>query len=252
MDLKKDFEEIKKNIDSENIDNQAEVTNNNQQLQNIPEQPVNNAPTTFEDAKNKALAEFKPTYDTSKSMYENGKDIARTIAVSEALKDDDFINEMKEGAQENIRTDMDTDQKKAEIENQNAFYKKHKPVLMFARMKEPCDLSLMKWAYGFAVVPYILSLIVGGGFSLIAMFFESINALFNSIMGIPEYLTDKNGELIKDNQGNFVTKNVKVNLLTKIVFWALFAFMCLVIIFAVIKAFTGFDIIQSIKTLVNG
>lgn len=221
--------------------------------QNVPVKAENKpAVTSFEEAKDKALSEFKPQYDTNKSMYENGKDIVKTIAVNEALKDEEFVGEIKTDVQENIKTDLDTDKKKSQFENQGAFYKKHKPVLMFARMKEPSDLALMKWTYGFAVVPYFISLIIGGIFSLVAMFFESINALFNSIIGVPEYLTDKNGELIKDSQGNLITKNVKVNLLTKIVFWTAFAIMCLIIVLSVVKGITGFDVIKAIKKLVNG
>ena len=124
-------------------------------------------PKTFEEAKNQALAEFKPKYDASKTMYENGKDIAQTIGISEALKDDEFLGEIKEGAKESIRTDMDTDQKNAEIKNQEAFYKKHQPVLEFARMKEPCSLALMKWTYGFAVIPFMFAMIIGELFNLI-------------------------------------------------------------------------------------
>ena len=204
------------------------------------------------DAKNQALQNFKPTYDTTKTMYENGKDIARTIGLNEALKDDKFLNEMKEGAQKEIRTDIDTDQKDAEIRNQEKFYKKHLPVLLFARMKEPCGLSLMKWTYAFAVIPYMVSLIIGGLFSLIAMIFSSLNDLFNTIVGSPEYYTNNQGELVLDKNGKPITKNVRVNLLTKILFWFLFVVASILIIFAVVKGLTGFDVIGELKNLISG
>lgn len=222
------------------------------ELEKIKESENKQDLSSFEEAKNQALAEFRPKYDEKKSMYENGKDIARTIGLNEALKDANFINRMKEGSQKEIETDLDTDQKNAEIENQKAFYKKHKPVLSFARMEEPCGLSLMKWTFAIAVVPYILSLIVGEIFNLIAKFFECINSLFNAIIGIPEYLTNKEtGELVLDEKGNPITKGVKVNLLTKIIFWFVFVLLCLVIVFAIVKAVTGFDIINSIKNLIS-
>lgn len=208
-------------------------------------------PKTFEEAKNEALAEFKPTYDASKTMYENGVDIAKTIGISEALKDNDFLGEVKEGAKENIRTDMDTDQKNAEIKNQEAFYKKHQPVLEFARMKEPCSLPLMKWTYGFAVIPFMIAMIFGEFFNLIKTILDCINTLFNAVLGQPEYLLDEEGNPVKDDHGRYITKKVRVNLLTKIIFWFAFVIIALVIVFAVIKGITGFDIIQAIKSLVN-
>lgn len=244
MEFKKDLEQIKQDVDGA-----TETQNDN----NLPATSNNNAPTSFEDAKNQALAEFKPKYDTSKTMYENGKDIARTIGINEALKDGEFLNEMKEGAKENIRTDIDTDQMNADIEKQNAYYKKHKPVLSFARMKEPCDLSLMRWTYAFAVVPYIISLVIGGFFNLIGKFFECINELFNAIVGTPEYLINSTtGELVLDDKGNPIPKTVRVNLLTKIIFWLCFVMLCLVILFAIVKGVTGFDIISAIKNLIHG
>lgn len=242
MNLQKDLDEIKSEVQKETKQETSE---------NISPAPVSIS-NSFEDAKNQALAEFKPKYDTTKTMYENGKDIARTIGLNEALKDDKFLNEMKEGAQKEIRTDIDTDQKDAEIRNQEKFYKKHLPVLLFARMKEPCGLSLMKWTYAFAVVPYMVSLIIGGLFSLIAMIFSSLNDLFNTIVGSPEYYTNNQGELVLDKNGKPITKTVKVNLLTKILFWFLFVVASILIILAVIKGLTGFDVIGEIKNLVRG
>lgn len=250
MELKKDIEELKQDVEV-NIDVKQDSieTPTQETSQDNNKLPV----TTFEDAKNQALQNFKPTYDSTKSMFENGKDIARTIGVSEALKDDDFIEEMKRGAQKNIRTDMNTDQNDADTKNQASYYKKYKPVLKFAKMDEPCNLSLMKWTFVFAVIPYILKLIIGGIGNVIKSFFEAINDLFNSIIGIPEYVTNPNThELILDDKGNPITKNVKVNLLTKIVFWFLFATICVTIIFAIVKGVTGFDIVQSIKNLIQG
>lgn len=242
MELQKDLDEIKNeqqsNVEQEISENRSPVA--------VPNS------NSFEDAKNQALAEFKPKYDTTKTMYENGKDIARTIGLNEALKDDKFLNEMKEGAQKEIRTDIDTDQKDAEIRNQEKFYKKHLPVLLFARMKEPSGLSLMKWTYAFAVIPYMVSLIIGGLFSLIAMIFSSLNDLFNTIVGAPEYYTNNQGELILDANGKPITKTVKVNLLTKILFWFLFVIASILIILAVIRRLTGFDVIGEIKNLVRG
>ena len=246
MNLQKDLDEIKNEV-REEIKNETSETMSPAPL---VEQPLNS--NSFEDAKNQALAEFKPKYDTNKTMYENGKDIARTIGLNEALKDNKFLNEMKEGAQREIRTDIDTDQKDAEIRNQEKFYKKHLPVLLFARMKEPSGLSLMKWTYAFAVVPYMISLIIGGLFSLIAMIFSSLNDLFNTIVGSPEYYTNNQGELILDKNGKPITKTVKVNLLTKILFWFLFVVGSILIIFAVIKGLTGFDIIGELKNLIRG
>lgn len=246
MNLQKDLDEIKNEV-REEIKNETSETMSPAPL---VEQPLTS--NSFEDAKNQALAEFKPKYDTNKTMYENGKDIARTIGLNEALKDNKFLNEMKEGAQREIRTDIDTDQKDAEIRNQEKFYKKHLPVLLFARMKEPSGLSLMKWTYAFAVVPYMISLIIGGLFSLIAMIFSSLNDLFNTIVGSPEYYTNNQGELILDKNGKPITKTVKVNLLTKILFWFLFVVGSILIIFAVIKGLTGFDIIGELKNLVRG
>ena len=246
MNLQKDLDEIKNEV-REEIKNETSETMSPAPL---VEQPLNS--NSFEDAKNQALAEFKPKYDTNKTMYENGKDIARTIGLNEALKDTKFLNEMKEGAQREIRTDIDTDQKDAEIRNQEKFYKKHLPVLLFARMKEPSGLSLMKWTYAFAVVPYMISLIIGGLFSLIAMIFSSLNDLFNTIVGSPEYYTNNQGELILDKNGKPITKTVKVNLLTKILFWFLFVVGSILIIFAVIKGLTGFDIIGELKNLIRG
>lgn len=211
-----------------------------------------NKPKTFEEAKDKALAEFKPKYDNTKSMYENGKDIAKTIGLSEALKDDEFLGEVKESAKKNIRTDMDTDQKDAEIKNQDAFYKKHQPVLEFAHMKEPCSLPLMKWTYGFAVVPFMFAMIIGELFNLIKNILDCINTLFNAVLGTPEYLLDEQGNPVKDDKGRYITKKMRVNLLTKIIFWFAFVLLSLVIIFAVVKGITGFDIIQAIKNLISG
>lgn len=242
MNLQKDLDEIKSEVQEETKQETSE---------NMTPAPVPTS-NSFEDAKNQALAEFKPKYDTTKTMYENGKDIARTIGLNEALKDDKFLNEMKEGAQKEIRTDIDTDQKDAEIRNQEKFYKKHLPVLLFARMKEPCGLSLMKWTYAFAVVPYMVSLIIGGLFSLIAMIFSSLNDLFNTIVGSPEYYTNNQGELVLDKNGKPITKNVRVNLLTKILFWFLFVVASILIIFAVVKGLTGFDVIGELKNLISG
>lgn len=244
MDLKSDLEEIKQDI----------VHQENQELQVAnQEEPTNNVPTTFEDAKNQALAEFKPKYDHTKSMYENGKDIVRTIGLNEALKDNGFIGEVAEGAKKEIRTDLDTDNKKSEKENQDAFYNKHSPVLKFARMKESCDINLMKWTFAMAVIPYILSMVIGEIFNLIIRCFEAINDLFNAIIGIPEYLTNKEtGELVLDDKGNPLIKSTKVNLLTKIIFWFCFVMLCIITIIAIVRGLTGFDIVKAIKNLLNG
>ena len=89
---------------------------------------------SFQDATDKALASFKPTYDNNKSMYENGKDVARTIGVRDALEDASFRDENKERAKKNIRIDSDTDQLKSEVERQEQLYRKLEPVLKFAKM----------------------------------------------------------------------------------------------------------------------
>lgn len=250
MELKKDIEELKQDVEV-NIDVKQDSIET--PTQETPQDNNKLPVTTFEDAKNQALAEFKPKYDHTKTMYENGKDIVRTIGLSEALKDDKFIGEVAEGAKKEIATDIDTDKKGAEKRNQDAFYKKHSPVLKFARMKESCDINLMKWTFAIAVIPYILSMIVGEVFNLIIRCFEAINDLFNAIIGIPEYLTNKEtGELVLDDKGNPITKNVKVNLLTKIIFWFCFVMICLVVILAIVRGLTGFDVVQAIKNLIQG
>lgn len=206
-------------------------------------------PRTFEEAKDQALAEFKPKYDTSKTMYENGKDIAQTLAVNEALQDQGFLGELKEDAKENIRTDMDTDKKKSEVKNQDAFYKKHQPVLEFANMKAPCSLVLMKWVYIFAVVPFMIKMVIAEFFNLLKSIIDCTNSLFDAVFGQKEYLLDQEGKPVKDEQGRYIVKRVGVNLLTKIIFWFAFTIVALIIIFAIIKGITGFDVIQAIKSL---
>lgn len=235
MDFKEEFEEIKKDI-AENEENKVSKIQ----------------PATFEDATKQALAEFKPKYNHDKTMYENGKEIVRTIGLNKALQDDGFIEEVAEGSKKEIRKDMDTDKKKAEIENQKAFYEKHKPVLLFARMKEPGGLALMKWTFGFTIVFYMISLVIGGIGNLIIKAFDCINDLFNSIVGIPQYYTNSNGELVLDENGKPIAKSVKVNLLTKIVFWFGFVILSAVIILAIVKSLTGFDVVQAIRNLVSG
>ena len=69
MNLQKDLDEIKNEV-REEIKNETSETMSPAPL---VEQPLNS--NSFEDAKNQALAEFKPKYDTNKTMYENGKDI---------------------------------------------------------------------------------------------------------------------------------------------------------------------------------
>lgn len=250
MEFKKDIEDLKQ-INKNNAN--AEQCQDDINIETQENESNEKLPTTFEDAKNKALAEFKPKYNHSKTMYENGKDIARTIGLSEALKDNEFIDEIADAAKEEIKTDIDTDKKNSEKQNQDAFYKKHSPVLKFARMKEPCDIHLMKCTFVIAVIPYILSMVIGEIFNLIIKCFEAVNDLFNAIIGVPEYLTnEETGELLRDNDGNLITKNVKVNLLTKIIFWFCFTMICLVIVLAIIRSLTGFDIVQALKNLING
>lgn len=238
MNLKEDLDKVTKDIENENKE---------QETKNAP------VPKTFEDATNQALAEFKPKYDHNKTMYQNGKEIVRTIGLNKALQDDDFIEEVAEGSKDEIRNDMDADKKESEIKLQETFYRKHKPVLRFARLDEHCSLPLMKWMFAITVVPFIISLIAGAIGSLIIKAFHTINDIFNAIVGVPEYHTNKEtGDLLLDENGKPIPKKVRVNLLTKILFWFGFVILCAVIVLAVVKSLTGFDVVQAIRNLVSG
>lgn len=205
---------------------------------------------TFEDAKNNVLENFKPQYDKDKSIYENAKDVVKTIAVGEAIKDDKFTGDMTKRVQTNIKTDQDTDQIESDIKKQNAYYKQHLPVLQFAKMKEPANLTFMKWVYFIAVVPYMLSLIIQGAFNLVSSVFSGLNDLFNMVFGIPQYLLDDKGNLILDEYKKPYLTSVKINIVTKIIFICALVIIGILIIFALVKGLIGFDIIQYFKDLI--
>ena len=56
----------------------------------------------FEQATQQVVANFKPNYDNKKTMYENGKDLIKTVGIRDALNDEDFRQENKEKVKENI------------------------------------------------------------------------------------------------------------------------------------------------------
>lgn len=207
---------------------------------------------SFQDATDKVLASFKPTYDNNKSMYENGKDVARTIGVRDALEDESFRDENKERAKKNIRIDSDTDQLKSEVERQEQLYRKLEPVLKFAKMMEPCDMRLMWITYGFTLVPYCLYMIIHGLFNLISGIFSGLNILFNSIFGTTEYLRDGDGKIVLDDKKRPIPSGTKVNLLTKILFGVIVGFVGLLILCGIIQVFTGFNLIDVIRKAVTG
>ena len=212
----------------------------------------NNLPAEKTEIPTQELAEFKPTYDKNKSMYENGKDFAKTMGIRDALEDDTFRQENKEKVKQNLRTDANTEQIKSEIEEQKQLYNKLAPVLRFARMEEPCDKKLMVITYGFSLIPYCLNMIISGLFNLIASFFAGLNVLFNNIFGSQEYLRDKDKKLILDDKGKPIPSGAKVNLLTKILFSVIIGFIGVLLICGIVNAFTGFDFIGFIKNAVTG
>lgn len=212
----------------------------------------NELPLKQEKAPTQELAEFKPTYDKNKSMYENGKDFAKTMGIRDALEDDSFREENKEKVKQNLRTDANTEQIKSEIEEQKQIYNKLAPVLKFAKMEEPCDKKLMIITYAFSLIPYCLHMVLSGIFNLIASFFSGVNILFNNIFGVQEYLRDENKKLILDDRGKPIPNGARVNLLTKILFGIIIGFIGLLLLSGIANALTGFDLIGVIKNAVTG
>ena len=92
-------------------------------------------------------------------------------------------------------------------------------------------------------------MLISGIFNLISGFFKCINALFNSIFGQVEYLRDGNGDIVKDEEGRPIPAGARVNLLTKIIFIVGLSFIGLLILFGMIKTFTGFDLFEAIRSI---
>lgn len=240
-------EEEKKELDAKIAKLQEEKKT--EEKPEVVQQKEENLPVSqdFEQATQQVVANFKPTYDNKKTMYENGKDLIKTVGIRDALDDEDFRQENKEKVKENIRTDTKTEQIKSEVEQQKELYKKYEPVLRFAKMKEPCDCKLMKRTYAWAIVPYCLYMFFSCVFNLIGGIFQSINDLFNSIFGVVTYLKDKDGKLVLDDKGKPVPNGAKINLLTKILFGVIIGFIALLLVSGIITALTGFNLIETIK-----
>ena len=237
--------------EKESLDNKIEA------LQKQKEEDQNNIPMkvdeeSFKKATQQALEEFKPTYNNSKSLYENGKDFVKTIGLRDALEDDKFREENKEKAKQNIRIDTNTEQIKSEIEEQKQLYNKLEPVLKFARMMEPCDKHLMWITYGFSLLPFCLCLVISDIFNLIGGVFTCLNSLFNSIFGVTDYLKDGEGKIVLDEKKRPIPNGARINLLTKILFSVIITFISLLILFGMVKAITGFDILAAIRSFITG
>lgn len=238
--------------DRENLDNKIEALQKQKEEEKNNNVPMKVDEQDFKKATQQALSEFKPIYNNSKSLYENGKDFVKTIGIRDALEDDAFREENKEKAKQNIRTDTNTEQIRSEIEEQKQLYNKLEPVLKFARMMEPCDKRLMWLTYGFSLLPFCLFMIISDIFNLIGGIFTGLNGLFNSIFGVTEYLKDGEGKLVLDEKKRPIPNGAKINLLTKIMFSVLIIFISLLILFGMIKALTGFDILSAIREFIVG
>lgn len=196
-----------------------------------------------------AVSEIKPSIDKNKTLYENAKDFAKTGGLVDALKDEDFRQENKESAKENLRVDLQTENISSKSKLANEYYNERKPVLKFMRQKEYCDIQLMKWLYRVGVVPFFIVAVIGSVFSIIGALFEGLNELFNMIFGEQVYLKDNNGNLSKDEHGKPIIETVKVNLLTKVLFGSILVFAALMILFSMIKSIFNIDILNTLKTL---
>ncbi len=136
---------------------------------------------------------LKPTYDAGKSVLHNAKEAVKFNAALNTLKDDKFVNviesEIKDDIIENTRAERKIQQiemhaeriHKEQLKDVN-FYDKHKPILSFGGLDEPCDLLLMKITFFLTVVPYFLiSLLIKMPMRFLNILFEEINKLLLSI-----------------------------------------------------------------------
>lgn len=132
-------------------------------------------------------------YNDEKTIDENANDLTELVANKEALKDQDFINEVattkKEAIKESAKTNKDIHLAKKEAEKvsalneiDKAFYEKWKLILTWGGVKEPVTKGLAIFLL-FLILPFytIVTVFITLPISIIKTLFGAINNLLEEI-----------------------------------------------------------------------
>lgn len=132
-------------------------------------------------------------YNEQKTIDENANDLTELVANKEALKDQDFINEVattkKEAIKESAKTNKDIHLAKKEAEKvsalneiDKAFYEKWKLILTWGGVKEPITKGLSIFLL-FLILPFytIVTVFITLPISIIKTLFGAINNLLEEI-----------------------------------------------------------------------
>lgn len=136
---------------------------------------------------------LKPSYDESKSLSENAKEAVKFTATVNTLKDALFVETVENEIKETIKDSVVSDRKIEHIEKQsrvidsetvkaNSYFSKHKAILEFGGIDNPCVISVMKLTFCIMVAPYFLTAIaIKTPLRIIATMFDEFNKFLVSI-----------------------------------------------------------------------
>ncbi|MCK9480045.1 MAG: hypothetical protein M0R40_11200 [Firmicutes bacterium] len=139
------------------------------------------------------IEKLKPDYNQMMSPSQNAREAVKFKAAVETLRDEKFMesvqDEIKGGILESTKAERKIEQidKSAQVltkesEKNAGYYLKHKPVLNFGGIDDPCDMALMKLSFSLMVLPYFISaLFIKTPLRILSVVFEEFNKLLVSI-----------------------------------------------------------------------
>ena len=135
----------------------------------------------------------KPFYDASRSLSENAKEAVKYTATVHTMQDEAFVDHVKEGIKASIKESVEADRKIGRIEKESivydketqrlrAFYEKHKAILSFGGIDEPCDMFFMKTTIVLLSLPFFFTLLfVKTPVRILITIFDAFNGLLCEI-----------------------------------------------------------------------
>ncbi|MEG1509432.1 MAG: hypothetical protein RR454_03135 [Clostridia bacterium] len=165
----------------------------------------------------------------------------RNIKRNEKIQKNEYFSEQETLSKIN-KSENNTQAGIAFEKEQIVYFNNHKDVLTLMRMNTPHSLYHMKFVYWIGVFPYFLLELMHCAIEIAGSIIGLVDVFFKSAFGKTELQgTDTNGKPI-------YAKGNKLNLVTRILLMFFIAMFGLYLLFAFINAFTGFDLIEMLKS----
>lgn len=199
------------------------------------------------------MPNFIPKIDTNKELEDQASDVVKLLGAQRASEKDDFMEEVAENFQKGVLTEQEVKNMQKSRMLEEEYFLKWQDALQFVFIKSAHGLLFMKIMTVIAMLIYIPTRIAGMIVKAIGTIGDFVNEIFNSIFGGKgKYLRDSNGDVVVDSKTKkpYMEKQ-GYNLFAKVLFGIVFIGLGLSLIFLFIQLYTGFNIFEWFRSIIQ-